>query len=390
MSLRGAAAIVGIYDIKPARSRPDRDIPSLLAEACFGAIRDAGLRKEDIDGMLMEPEFGGSASGLNAKMAEYMGIQPKFAGGINVEGSSGTTGAVLAAAIVNAGLANYVLVACAGTRDPNVTPTFPPPDPFVSEWEIPFGPGAAPGGYAFIAQRYEALYGGTVEKRAKISVDQRANAVVNPDALFFGKPITAQDVIDSRMIASPLRLLECVIPACGGTAYIVGRADLAKAGPNRPVYILGGASHVPRKNFLHMSDFLTPPVERAARRTFAMAGYGPQDMDVLELYDSFTITVILELEGSGFSKPGEGADWIQDQDFTVNGNLPLNTHGGQMSFGQSGDAGGFTQVTEGARQLRGTAGTHQAKKDVNLVLVTGSGGIFSEQSAMVLTNDPTA
>ncbi len=392
MTLRGAAAIVGVCELRPERSRPDRDIPSLLAEASLGAIRDAGLRKEDIDGMLMEPDFAGSAGGLNAKMAEYLGIQPKFGAGINVQGASGVTGAVLAAAIVNAGLANYVLVACAEARDPNARPGgFPGPDPTLSEWQNPFGPVvAANGWYAMIAQRYEYLYGGTVDKRAKIAVDQRTNANHNPVAAFYTTPITRDDVVNSRLVADPLHLLECVMPTSGGSAFIVGRADMARSLPNKPVYILGGAVHIPRQHFQHPSDFVIAPVERAAKRTFAMAKYGPHDMDVLELYDSYTITVILELEGSGFAKTGEGADWIQDQDFTFRGNLPLNTHGGQMSYGQAGDAGGFSQVTEAVFQARGAAGERQVMKDVNLLFVTGSGGSFAQQSGMVLTTDPNA
>ena len=363
-----------------------------MAEASFGAIRDAGLRKEDIDGMLMEPDFGGQAGGLNAKLAEYMGIQPKFGAGLNVQGASGVTGAVLAAAIVNAGLANYVLVACAEARDPGARPgSFPPPDPTLSEWQNPFGPVvAANGWYAMIAQRYEYLYGGDVTKRAKIAVDQRTNANSNPNAVFYGTPITTEDVVNSRLVADPLHLLECVMPTSGGSAFIVGSAERAQGGPNRPIYILGGATHIPRQHFQHPSDFVVAPVERAAQRAFAMAGYGPREMDVLELYDSYTITVILEMEASGVAKPGEGADWIQDQDLTFKGNLPLNTHGGQMSYGQAGDAGGFSQVTEAVFQGRGTAGERQVQKDVDLIYVTGSGGSFAQQSAMVLSTDPDA
>lgn len=241
MSLKGKAAIVGVYEIPPARSLPDHDIASLLAEACFGAIRDAGLRKQDIDGMLMEPDFIEDSGGLNAKMGEYMGIQPVFGAGINMEGASGVAGAVLAASIVASGLAKYVLVACAQTRDPNGAQRWPTIDPFTSEWQNPYGPSGAPSYYAMVAQRYEHLYGGTVEKRAKISVDQRTNALSNPNAIFYGQPITTEDVVSSRLIASPLRLLECVMPTGGASAFIVGPAELATSLPNKPVYILGGA-----------------------------------------------------------------------------------------------------------------------------------------------------
>lgn len=392
MSLRGAAAIVGVCELKPERSRPDRDVASLLAEASFGAIRDAGLRKEDIDGMLMEPDFSGHAGGLNAKMAEYMGIQPQFGAGLNVQGASAVTGAVLAAAIVNAGLATFVLVACAEARDPNARfEGFPPPDPTLGEWQNPWGPVvAANGHYAMIAHRYEYLYGADVAKRAKIAVDQRTNACANPNAVFYDTPMTTEDVVNSRLVADPLHLLECVMPTSGGSAFIVGPADRARSMPHKPVYILGGATHIPRQHFMHMSDFAVAPVERASKRAMAMAGYGPSDMDLLQLYDSYTITVMLELEDSGFCPKGEAGDWIQEQDFTYRGNLPLNTHGGQMSYGQAGDAGGFSQVTEAVFQARGDAGERQVQKDINLIYVTGSGGSFAQQAGMVLSTDPTA
>lgn len=393
MSLRGKAAIAGVHDLKPERARPDRDAPSLLAEAAFGALRDAGLRKEDIDGLLIEPSPSEPSGGYVAKMAEYMGLQPTFTAGMGTQGAAGVTGAVLAASIVASGLANYVLVATSEARDPNARPAArgaPVPDPFAGEWSLPYGPAGANGFYAMAAQRYEHLYGGHVRKRAKIAVDQRTNAQYHPDAIFHGTPITVNDVENSRIVASPLHLLECVMPTCGASAFIVTSAERARSLPNPPVYILGGASHAPRATYHHMSDFLVPPVERAAKQAFAMAGYGPQDMDVLELYDSYTITVLTTLEASGFAPMGEGADWLQDQDFTINGNLPLNTHGGQMSYGQSTFAGGFSHVTEGVWQARGMAGDRQVANDVGLVYVTGSGGFFSMQSAMVMTNDQDA
>ncbi len=391
-TLKNAAAIVGIYDLAPLRARADRNFESLLAEVCLGAIKDAGLRKADIDGLIMEPEFGTSAGGLNAKMADYLGLpNVTWGSGINVQGASGATAVAQAAAYINAGLANYVLVACASVRDPSVQapPPIPSWDPFSTEFQFPFGPVvAANGWYAMVAARHEALYGTTVEKRAKIAVDQRTNANHNPLAVFHGTPLTAEDVINSRIISDPLHLLECVMPCSGGSAYILGRADRATSLRRPPVYILGGAVGIPRSQLTHVSEFTVAPIQAAAYKAFAQAGYGPRDMDVLELYDSYTITVICELESSGFCPIGEGGDWIQDQDFTFRGNLPLNTHGGQMSFGQAGDAGGFSQVTEAVRQLRGQAGDRQVR-DPHLAYVSGSGGVYAQQAAIIMSNDIT-
>ena len=391
MTFRGASAVVGVAEVAPSRERPDRDSRSLLAEACLGAIKDAGLTKADIDGIIMQAAGEDDGESLNQVMCEYLGIQPTFASSINVTGASGVAGVAQAAAIVASGLAKFVLVGCGYATDARATRRRPAlPDPMSTEWQIPYGPSVGQNGnYAMIAQRYEHLYGTTVEKRAKIAVDQRFNANHNPLAFFHEEKITAEDVINSRLVADPLHLLECVMPCSGAAAYIVASSEAARSLRHKPAYILGGGCSIERFSQLHMSDFLYAPIRKAARQAFSMAGYGPRDMSVLEIYDSFTITVIAELEESGFCPKGAGGDWIQEQDFTFRGNLPMNTHGGQMSYGQPSFAGGFSQVGEAVHQIRGDAGEHQVEKDVDLVYLTGSGGVFSVQSAAILSSEPS-
>lgn len=391
-SVRGQAAIVGIGELAPIRRRPNRDLLSLLAEACYTAIADAGLTKKDIDGLIMEPDFGGIANGFTARMGEYMGIQPTWATGCDMMGTSGVTMALQAAAYVNAGYANFVLCGTATAVDPLAAPPqfSQRTETDSTEFQNPYGPVvAANGWYGIIAKRYEALYGATVEKRAKIAVDQRANAVINPKAVFYGQPITVDDVVNSRIVCDPLHLLECVMPTSGGSAFIVTRADIARGMRHKPVYIMGGAVHVPRSNLTHVGEITVAPVGAAARKAFQQAGYGPKDMQLLEIYDSYTITVMCELEESGFCKKGEAGDWIQEQDFTWKGNLPMNTHGGQMSYGQAGDAGGCSQVIEAVTQMRREAGDRQVQGPTDLTFVTGSGGVFTMQSAMVLGSEAT-
>lgn len=391
-TMRGAAAIVGIGELKPERSRPNRDPMSLLAEACYLAIQDAGLTKEDIDGLIFDPELTAGTSGFVAKMAEHMGIYPTFASGCDAQGAAGVTMALQAAAYINAGLANYVLCGMSaaggagGRRERAGAP--PQTDTATTEFQVPFGPTvAANGWYAMMAQRHEYLYGTTVEKRAKVAVDFRYNANHNPMAIFYDTPITVEDVVNSRIVADPLHLLECVMPCVGGCAFIVTSADRARGIRNKPAYILGGALSIIRSNLTHVGEITICPVGRAARKAFAMAGYGPSDVQVMEIYDSFTITVICELEESGWCKKGEGGDWIQEQDFTFKGNYPMNTHGGQLSYGQAATAGGCAQVTEAVRQIRRQAGEHQVPGPTDLVYVTGSGGAFSQQSAMLLGSE---
>jgi acetyl-CoA acetyltransferase len=401
-TLRGAAAIVGFGELKPERSRPGRTAPSLLAEAAYLAIQDAGLTKADIDGMILEEGMAPTGSGYNPKMAEYMGIFPTFATGCDAQGAAGVTMALQAAAYVQAGLAKYVLCGMSAAaegprRSPRAGSSGPPrpagqvrTDTTGSEFAVPYGPTVgANGWYAMIAKRYEALYGATVEKRAKICVDLRTNANHNPMAIFHDTPITIEDVVNSRIVADPLHLLECVMPCAGACAFIVARADVARDMPHKPAYILGGALGILRSNLTHVGEITESPVGRAAPKAFAMAGYKPEEIQVMEIYDSFTITVMCELEESGFCKKGEAVDWIWEHDMTFKGDKPLNTHGGQLSYGQASTAGGCAQVTEAVRQIRREAGEPQVPGSTDLVYVTGSGGSFSQQSALLLGSEAT-
>jgi acetyl-CoA acetyltransferase len=295
--------------------------------------------------------------------------------------------ALQAAAYINAGLCDYVLCGMSAAIDgsrprrpagPGLTETA------TSEFAAPFGPTVgANGWYAMIAKRYEKLYGATVEKRAKISVDllQRNH---NPMAIWHDVPITVDDVVTSRIVADPLHLLNASCLA-RGLAFIVTRGHRARYAHN-PAYVLGVANRVSRSNLTHIGDITISPVGRAARKAFAMSGYGPSDVQVMEIYDSFTITVMCELEESGFCPKGTAGDWVQDHDLTFKGDKPLNTHGGQLSYGQASTAGGCAQVTEAVRQIRRDAGEHQVPGPTDLVYVTGSGGTFSQQSALLLAS----
>ena len=393
-SLRGTAAIVGIGELKPERTRPHRDSMSLLAEASYLAIQDAGLTKSDIDGMIFDPELAvGSGGGYNPRMAEYMGIYPTWATGCDAQGAAGVVMALQAAAYINAGLANYVLCGMSAAVDPEVPrrqPSAGRTDTATTEFQVPFGPTVgANGWYAMIAKRYEALYGATVEKRAKISVDLRYNANHNPMAIFHDTPLTIDDVVSSRIVSDPLHLFECVMPCAGACAFVVARADMAKDRPHTPAYILGGGLGILRGNLTHVGEITVSPVGHAAEKAFAMAGCERDDVQVMEIYDSFTITVMCELEESGFCPKGEAGDWIQEHDLTFRGDKPLNTHGGQLSYGQASTAGGCAQVTEAVRQIRRDGGDHQVPGPTDLIYVTGSGGSFSQQSALLLGSEAT-
>jgi acetyl-CoA acetyltransferase len=209
-------------------------------------------------------------------------------------------------------------------------------------------------------------------------------------AIFHDTPLTIDDVVNSRIVADPLHLFECVMPCAGGCAFVVGCADDGAANhPHKPAYILGGGLGILRASLTHVGEITESPVGVGAKKAFAMAGVGPDDVQVMEIYDSFTITVMCELEESGFCPKGEAVDWIADHSLKFDGDRPLNTHGGQLSYGQASTAGGCAQVTEAVRQIRRDGSEHQVPGPTDLIYVTGSGGSFSTQSALLIGSDAT-
>src|SRR5581483_790094 len=228
--------------------------------------------------------------------------------------------------------------------------------------------------------------GTTSKQLAKIAVDQRTNACANPDAFFHGKPITVEDVLNSPLIVSPLHLLEIVMPAAGAAAVVVTAADRACSGPHDPVWLLGAGELTTHRSIAYAHSLTNSNIQESARRAFEMAGKKPQEMDLFSLYDCYTITVALTLEDIGLCEKGTVGRFIEEHDFTYRGDYPLNTHGGQLSFGQPGGAGGMSHVTEAVRQLQGRAGDRQLKK-ADHAIVNGNGGIIAEQVSLILGRD---
>jgi acetyl-CoA acetyltransferase len=234
-----------------------------------------------------------------------------------------------------------------------------------------------------IAQRYKAVYGYDPRALAKIAADQRTNACANPEAFFYGQPITIDDVLNSRMIADPLHLLEIVMPAAGGAAFVVARKDIARSNDHRPAVIKGFGEFIQCKSPSYADDMLATPIGPASRQAFSMSGLKPIDMDMAQVYDCYTITVMLTLEDAGFCEKGQGPKFITEHDLTYKGDFPLNTHGGQLSFGQAGAAGGMSQIVEAVQQIQGRCGERQLKRH-DLAYVSGTGGVMSEQGALIL------
>ena len=287
MSLRGQTAVVGIGELPTRREYPGRTSESLCAEAVRLAIEDAGLRKSDIDGLVTR---GGGMNPI--EFADYIRIRPTYMEEISMHGASGSHGVAAAAAAIAAGYANYVILVYGGTRDPQAGGTGGDARGvwgglLRAEWEGPYGPVvAANGGYALIKQRHMFEYGTTQEQFAKIAADQRFNAQANPNAVFYGQPATIKDVLESRMIADPLHLLECVMPCAGALTLVMTSTERAKSLPNTPVYVLGVGANATDRDPLWTAPRITQsPVVVSSRNAYEMAGYGPRDMQSAQFYD---------------------------------------------------------------------------------------------------------
>ena len=185
------------------------------------------------------------------------------------------------------------------------------------------------------------------------------------------------------MVADPIHMLEIVMPVHGGAAFVITSRERARKGRHRPAYVAGFGEHLTHKTPTYMPDLVSTPVGPAARQAFSMAGVTHKDIDCVELYDCYSITALLSIEDSGFCGKGEGMAFVRDHDLSYKGDFPCNTHGGQLGFGQPGLAGGMSQVTEAVRQIRGKVETRQIP-NCDTVYVTGTGGVMSEQSALIL------
>jgi acetyl-CoA acetyltransferase len=395
--MTGIAAIVGTADWKPERkfAGAPRFTIEQYAELARLALADAGIEAAEVDG-LVTARIGESSNFMPATVAEYCGFAVNFAELVDLGGANSVGMVWRAAAAIELGLANVVVCAIPARPTPRrpgtendfdprwlfgaSSPEFGSPQ---AEFEIPYGHLAQNAGYALIAQRYAAVHGYDPRAMAKIAVDQRTNACASPDAIFHGQPITVDDVLASKLVADPLHLLEIVMPVHGGHAVVVARRDRVKSWPHRPVLVKGCGEHLAIKSPAYARDLLSTPVGPASEIAFRMAGMRRDEVDLACIYDCYTITVLLTLEDAGFCKKGQGLDFVRDHDLTYRGDFPLNTHGGQLSYGQAGAAGGMSQVTEAVRQLRHEAGARQLAR-CDTAYVSGTGGVMSEQSALIL------
>ena len=390
LGTRGKAAIVGAVDLASPTGKLGRSVRALEVEMIRAALDDAGLALGDVDAVC-------SATGMMASMelAEYLRIQPRWTDNTMTGGSSFEVYVDHAAAAIAAGQCEVVAVVYAQTPRTRgqsmegmasmmagMTGGMP-----LMEWDLPYGLGIPAASYSLAATRHMAQYGTTPEQLAAIAVSTRQWAAMNPNARY-RDPLTVDDVLASPFVAEPLHKLDCCLVTDGAGALVLTSAERARDLRRPPVYVLGTAtSHTHAMSISQMPDLTVTAGAVSGPQAFSRAGVTPHEVDVIEIYDSFTITVLLALEDLGFCAKGEGGAFVEDAGLGPGGARPTNTNGGGLSYTHPGMYGMFLLV-EAARQLRGEGGERQVN-GASVAVAHGCGGVLSSTSTVVLGTEET-
>jgi acetyl-CoA acetyltransferase len=388
--MRGAAAIVGAIDTASPTGKLERPVRQLEIEMIRGALDDAGLAIGDVDALF-------TCTGMMASMelAEYLRIQPRYTDTTMTGGSSFEVHVEHAAAALALGLCEVAVIVYAQTPRSSGglgggmggAMAAMGGDVPMMEWDLPYGLGTPASSYALAATRHFAQYGTTSEQLAEIAVSTRRWAAMNPSARY-REPITVDDVLASPMIAAPLHKLDCCLVTDGAGALVMTKADRARDLRRDPIYVLGaGTSHTHAMSISQMPDLTVTAGAVSGPLAFAMAGISAADVDLLETYDSFTITVLLALEDLGFCAKGEGGPFAAGGRLGPEGALPTNTNGGGLSYTHPGMYGMFVLV-EAVRQLRGGLADRQVPS-AKVAVAHGCGGVLSSTSTVVLGTEET-
>src|SRR5688572_22553957 len=372
MTIKGKAYIAGIYE-HPTRKADDKSVAQLHAESARGALADAGLSRNDIDGYFC----AGDAPGLGPlSMADYLGLKLRHMDSTDTGGTSYLIHVAHAAQAIAMGKCNVALVTLAGRpRSEGSSGTQPrtwganlPDAPF----EAPYGL-VTTNSYAMVAMRHMHEFGTTSEQLAWVKVAASHHAQHNPHAML-RDVVTVKEVLDSPVIADPLHRMDCCVVSDGGGALIVAKPEIAKS-LKRPVINLIGAGEASKGQAGGRIDLTTSGAAWSGSAAFAEAGVKPADIQYVSIYDSFTITVIVQIEDLGFCKKGEGGRFVADGNLiSGSGKLPFNTDGGGLCNNHPGNRGGMTKVIEAVRQLRGEAHPKVQVKNCGLALAQGTGG----------------
>src|SRR5437870_4005774 len=380
MTIKGKAYIGGIYE-HPTRKADDKSLAQLHAESARGALEDAGLTRDDVDGYFC----AGDAPGLGGlSMVDYMGLKLRHMDTTETGGSSYVIHVAHAAEAIVAGKCNVALITLAGRprAEGMATGTAPrsygPAAPDVA-FEFPFGPTVV-NQYAMAAMRHMHQYGTTSAQLAWIKVAASHHAQYNEHAML-REVVTVEDVVSSPMISDPLHRLDCCVISDGGGAIVVVKPEIAKS-LKRPRVRVIGAGEAPKHQMGGKVDLTYTGAVWSGPAAFAEAGVKPGDIKYASIYDSFTITVVMTLEDLGFCEKGQGGKFVADGNLISGvGRLPFNTDGGGLCNNHPANRGGMTKVIEAVRQLRGEAHPKVQVKNCDLALAHGTGGSLGTRHA---------
>ena len=369
--------VAGVFNARQGRELTGETSLTITLEAALGAIADAGLDVRDVNSV---------TGALSSDLAYDLGLGPVWQSATQL----GVPAIIEAAAQIATGVSDVVLVAAGSagvyTERSSTAPWTRPNNEFVA----PYGMFTA-AEFALIARRHMHMHGTTPEQMATVAATVRNNGHVNPEAIYYGRgPFTVADILASRMVADPYHLLECAMTSEGGSALVLARADRVADLAHPPVYLLGGSSdrigpsyrHAPAWDLTGRDDGIPNGYvgRRAAQRSFATAGIGPEDVDTCEFYDPFSFEIIRQFEAFGFCGDGEGGDFVMDGTIGPGGRFPITTDGGLMSFSHGGASVQLLQrVIRGVQQLRGTCPTMQVEgAEVAMCSGGGAGALFTD------------
>jgi acetyl-CoA C-acetyltransferase len=369
LTIKGKAYIVGIYE-HPTRHAPDKSTAQLHAEVAKGAIEDAGLTKDDIDGYFC----AGDALGGVGSMADYLGLKLRHVDMTDTGGSSYIIHLGHAAEAIAAGKCSIALITLAGKPRTSPMPALRPMGP-EADFESVYG-ATTQNAYAMCAKRHMHDYGTTSEQLAWIKVAASHHAQYNPQAML-KEVVTVEDVLNSPMISDPLHRMDCCIVSDGGGALIVTTPEIAKSLKKPLVRLIGHGEALKGPRGGKDLDLTYSAGVWSGPRAFKEAGITPKDIKYASIYDSFTITVLMQLEDLGFCKKGEGGKFVADGNLISGvGKLPFNTDGGGLCNNHPANRGGMTKILEAVRQLRGEAHPKVQVPNCDLAIAHGTGGLL--------------
>jgi acetyl-CoA C-acetyltransferase len=369
VSLKHQALIVGAYE-HPGRNLPDHSVAQIHGEVALGAVADAGLTLDDVDGYFC----AGDAPGFGAiSMAEYLGLNLRYSENSDTGGSSYLAHVGHAAAAIAAGKCSVALITLGGKSRSRTVARVANADAPEAGFESVYGTGAQYVTYALAAQRHMYEFGTTSAQMAAVKVAASTHAQHNPNALL-RKVVTIDEVLDSPMVSDPLHRLDCCVVTDGGGAVVVVSPEVARSLSRRNVVIMG-QGEAPKHGNNGRSDLTRTGAVVSAPIAFAEAGVTPGDVDYASIYDSFTITVIEQIEDLGFCEKGEGGKFVEDGALQAPyGRLPFNTDGGGLCNNHPANRGGMTKIIEAVRQLREEANAPVQVPDCKVAVVQGTGG----------------